>query len=67
MSKLDKKQLTGIAALLVHAAKIDEKYSKEEEESIEKTLLELGANQKELDALIIQAKQNEESTMKTVL
>ena len=46
----------------IAAAKIDEKYSEEEEEIIKKTLLELGANQEELDALIIQAKQNEEDT-----
>ena len=34
MSKLDKKQLTGIAALLVHAAKIDEHYSDKEKKII---------------------------------
>ena len=51
-----------IAALLIHAAKIDEKYSNEEEEIIKKTLLKLGAKQNELDELIISAKKNEEST-----
>tara|TARA_B100001059_G_C17367798_1_gene348253 strand:- start:66 stop:482 length:417 start_codon:yes stop_codon:yes gene_type:complete len=51
-----------IAALLIHAAKIDEKYSNEEEEIIKKTLLKLGAKQSELDELIISAKKNEEST-----
>ena len=49
-----------IAALLIHAAKIDEKYSNEEEEIIKKTLLELGANKNELNTLMINAKQNEE-------
>ena len=34
MSNLDKKQLTGIAALLVHAAKIDEHYSDKEKNII---------------------------------
>ena len=34
MNKLDKKQLTGIAALLVHAAKIDEHYSEKEKKII---------------------------------
>jgi|TARA_Y100001970_G_scaffold261103_1_gene343885 uncharacterized tellurite resistance protein B-like protein len=34
MNKLDKKQLTGIAALLVHAAKIDEHYSDKEKKII---------------------------------
>ena len=52
--------LIKIAALLIHAAKIDEKYTNEEEEIIKKTLLELGARQDELEILIINAKQNEE-------
>ena len=52
--------LIKIAALLIHAAKIDEKYTSEEEEIIRKTLLELGADQNKLDTLIINAKQNEE-------
>ena len=52
--------LIKIAALLIHAAKIDEKYSYEEESIIKKTLLELGANQSELNSLLINAKQNEE-------
>ena len=34
MNKIDKKQLTGIAALLVHAAKIDEHYSDKEKKII---------------------------------
>ena len=34
MNKLDKKELTGIAALLVHAAKIDEHYSEKEKKII---------------------------------
>ena len=54
--------LVKIAALLIHAAKIDEKYSVEEEDIIKKTLLELGANQNELDKLMVNAKQNEEKT-----
>ena len=33
---------TKIAALLIHAAKIDEEYTAEEREIIEKTLIELG-------------------------
>ena len=31
------------AALLIHAAKIDENYSKKEEKIIKKTLLQIGA------------------------
>ncbi len=53
--------LIKIAALLIHTAKIDENYSNKEEEIIKKTLLDLGANQKELDTLIVKAKKNEEN------
>ena len=49
-----------VAALLIHAAKIDENYSKEEEEIIKKTLLNLGAKKNNLDTLIKEAKQYEE-------
>ena len=63
--KIDKEEssyLVKIAALLIHAAKIDEKYSNEEEEIIKKTLLELGVNKDELNTLMIKAKQTEENT-----
>ena len=61
-NKLDKKEITGMAALLIHAAKIDEKYSIEEEEIIKKTLLNLGTNQNELETIIKEAKQSEKNT-----
>tara|TARA_B100001287_G_C22518782_1_gene451745 strand:- start:190 stop:579 length:390 start_codon:yes stop_codon:yes gene_type:complete len=35
MTKFDKDNITGVAALLVHAAKIDEKYSSSEKKLIE--------------------------------
>ena len=50
-----------ITALLIHAAKIDEKYSAEEEEIIKKTLLDLGSNPNELEKIIKKAKQSEEN------
>ena len=53
--------LIKIAALLIHAAKIDEKYTVEEERIIKKTLLELGADQNKIDTLIINAKKMEEN------
>ena len=53
--------LVKIGALLIHAAKIDENFSIEEEKIIKKTLLSLGANQAELDNLIIKSKQSEEN------
>ena len=49
-----------IGALLIHAAKIDENFSKEEEEIIKKTLLNLGANKNNLSSLITKAKKCEE-------
>ena len=51
--------LMNIAALLIHAAKIDENYSDVEEEIIKKTLIELGADQVKLNKLMIDAKKYE--------
>ena len=50
-----------IGALLIHAAKIDENYSIEEEEIIKKTLLDLGANKNNLLSLITKAKECEQN------
>jgi uncharacterized tellurite resistance protein B-like protein len=60
--KNENSYLIKVAALLIHAAKIDEKYSDKEEEIVKKTLLDLGANQEELDKLIINAKKSEEES-----
>ncbi len=57
----NKSYLVKIAALLIHAAKIDEKYSDEEEEIIKKTMLDLGSNQNEVETLIVKAKKNEKN------
>ena len=54
--------LKKIGALLIHAAKIDEKYTSEEEEIIKKTLLELGADKKNIDLLMNNAKESEEKS-----
>jgi len=60
--KKENSNLINIAALLIHAAKIDEEYTDKEEEIIKKTLLDLGAEQNELDLLIINAKKKEDNT-----
>ena len=55
----DKEQITNfvkIAALLIHAAKIDENYSIEEEKIIKKTLLNLGVEKGKLNTLVEEAK-----------
>ena len=54
--------LIKIAALLIHAAKIDENYSHKEEQIIKKALLELGANEKDIDKVIKDALQLEEDS-----
>jgi uncharacterized tellurite resistance protein B-like protein len=48
--------LTNTCALLIHAAKIDENYTKSEEEIIKKTILELGASKENIDQTIEKAK-----------
>lgn len=49
-------------ALLIHAAKIDENYTKNEEEIIKKTLLELGAKKETIIQTIKDAKSLEENS-----
>ena len=44
--------LKKIAALLIHAAKIDEDYSIKEKEIIKQTLLEIGANKENIDEIM---------------
>ena len=46
---------SNIAALLIHAAKIDENYEAKEKEIVKKTLIELGAESSDLDKLISDA------------
>ena len=48
--------LINTCALLIHAAKIDENYSENEEEIIKKTLLELGETKENLSNTIDKAK-----------
>ena len=49
-------------ALLIHAAKIDENYTENEEEIIKKTLLELGADKEKIPHIIKEAKSIEENS-----
>ena len=66
--KKEKKNLKGdksyhnIAALLIHAAKIDENYTDKEKELIKKTLMELGAETLDIDKLISDATIIEENS-----
>ena len=51
--------LSKVTALLIHAAKIDEKYSDNEEEVIKKTLLEIGAEKANIEKIIEKGKKIE--------
>ena len=54
--------LIKVCALLIHAAKIDENYSENEEEIIKKTLLELGSTEKDSSQIIKEANIIEEDS-----
>ena len=59
-NKSQNDNLTKIAALLTHAAKIDENFTIEEEKIIEETLLNLGANKENVKEIIIESKKIED-------
>jgi len=58
----DDKSYSNIAALLIHAAKIDENYEVKEKDIIKKTLIELGAASSNIDTLISNASVIEENS-----
>tara|TARA_B100000886_G_scaffold26217_1_gene16671 strand:- start:28 stop:432 length:405 start_codon:yes stop_codon:yes gene_type:complete len=59
-NKNQNNELIKIAALLIHAAKIDENFTIEEEKIIEETLLNLGANKENVKQIIIESKKIED-------
>ena len=54
--------LPKIAALLVHAAKIDENYTYKEREIIRKAIIELGADYKIIDNILTEAEEIEKKS-----
>ena len=54
--------LPKIAALLVHAARIDENYTHKEREIIRKAMIELGADDKMIDNILIEAEEIEKKS-----
>ncbi len=54
--------LTKVAALLIHAAKIDECYTLEEEKIIKETILKMGTKEEDVLKIITEAKIIEENT-----
>ena len=51
-----------IAALLIHAAKIDENFSKDEETIIKQALLKIGVNNENLEKIFLDGKKIEENS-----
>ena len=61
-NEIENSYLVKVCALLIHAAKIDENYTDNEEEIIKKALLELGSTQENLSKTIEEAKTIEENS-----
>ena len=55
-TQIESNFLIKVCALLIHAARIDENYTDNEEQIINKTLLELGATKEGLAQIIKEAK-----------
>ena len=61
-SKKNSDNLVKVAALLIHAAKIDENFSSLEENLIKQTLLKIGANNSNIEEIIKDAQKIEENS-----
>ena len=61
IEKQSNSQLIKIAALMIHAGKIDENFSKQEEMIIKQALLKMGANTENIQEIIEQSKVIEEN------
>ena len=55
--------LIKVAALLVHAARIDENYSSEEKEIVKKTLIEIGVKKENLENIVKKAENIESNSV----
>ena len=60
--KDENNDLSKVAALLIHAAKIDENFSKSEEAIIKQTLLQIGAKNENLEKIFSDGKKIEENS-----
>ena len=58
----DNEDLTKVAALLIHAAKIDENYSEIEKKIIKEMLKEIGANPENVEKILKEGKKIEEDS-----
>jgi uncharacterized tellurite resistance protein B-like protein len=55
-------ELAKVTALLIHAAKIDQNFSINEEEIIKKTMLEIGASKENIEEIIKEGKEIENNS-----
>ena len=51
-----------VACLLIHSAKIDEHYTDKEKEIVKRAIIEMGAENKEIDKLIQEAEEKEKDS-----
>ena len=58
----DHLSLTSVAALLIHSAKIDQNFTKKEKDIIKKALIEMGADENNLDEIIKDAEIKEQDS-----
>ena len=61
IEKQSNNKLIRIAALMIHAGKIDENFSKQEEMIIKQSLLKMGANTENIEEILEQSKAIEEN------
>ena len=54
--------LTSVAALLVHSAKIDQNFTEKEKDIIKRALIEMGADEDNLDGIIKEAEEKEQDS-----
>ena len=54
--------LTSVAALLVHSAKIDQNFTEKEKDIIKRALIEMGADENNLDGIIKEAEEKEQDS-----
>ncbi len=54
--------LTSVAALLIHSAKLDQNFTKKERDIIKKALIEMGADENELEEIIKDAEIKEQDS-----
>ena len=58
LDKNNNNHFINVAALLVHAARIDENYSSKEAEIIKQTLIKIGAKNEDINEILEKGKKN---------